>query len=165
MESALYRPGIWRTMEESEQRSSIDIRGLPARFDSLKSAIRQVTRDVMSEHKVTTFAISISFIDDKQMSRMNMETLHREGATDVIAFDLSEEGLPFEKVGDVYISTDTAIDNSARFGVEPAEEILRLAVHGVLHVLGYDDGNASGRRKMSRIQENIIRRFSSGPVG
>jgi probable rRNA maturation factor len=152
-------------MEESEQRSSIDIRGLPARFSSLRSVITQATKDLMVDHRITTYAVSISFVDDKAISRINEESLHRAGATDVIAFDLSEKGLPFEKVGDVYISTETAVANSTRFAVEPAEEILRLAVHGVLHVLGYDDGDAAGKRKMGRLQESIVRRFSEGPVG
>lgn len=150
-------------MEESEQRSSIDIRGLPARFTALRSVIREAAKDVLSSHKVKTYALSISFVDDKKISRLNEEALHRSGPTDVIAFDLSEDGLPFEKVGDLYISVDTAVDNSARFGVDPDEEILRLAVHGVLHVLGYDDGDAAGKRRMTKVQDEIIQRFSSGP--
>jgi probable rRNA maturation factor len=146
-------------MEESEQRSSIDIRGLPARFAALRPVIRRAAKEVLSSHRVKTFALSISFVDDEKISRMNEDALKRSGPTDVIAFDLSEDGLPFEKVGDLYISVDTTLENSARFGVDPEEEILRLAVHGVLHVLGYDDGDAAGRRRMTKVQEEIIQRF------
>jgi rRNA maturation RNase YbeY len=58
-------------------------------------------------------------------------------------------------------SVDTATENSARFGVGPEQEMLRLVVHGVLHVLGYTDEVEADAHKMERIQEDIVRRFSS----
>jgi rRNA maturation RNase YbeY len=104
-------------------------------------------------------------VSDEEITRINKASLGRPDPTDVIAFDLSEAGLPFECVGDIYISMDTAIDNSARFDVKPWEEILRLAVHGLLHLVGYDDSSAVARDKMTEVQEDIVKRFSADPVG
>jgi rRNA maturation RNase YbeY len=115
----------------------------------------------LAEHSVRSYSISISFVTDGEISRINQESLHRQGPTDVIAFDLSEDGLPFERVGDVYISVDTALVNSKRFGVSAGEEILRLVVHGVLHVVGYTDRDPAERQKMERAQERIVKSFSS----
>jgi probable rRNA maturation factor len=153
-----------RSMEESEQSSSIDVAGLPARFESLKPLIEQVAAEIYSTHNVKSFVVSISFLSDEGIARINQESLGRPGPTDVIAFDLSEDGLPLESVGDIYISIDTAIENSARFKVTPREEILRLAVHGLLHIIGYDDSDVTAREKMTEVQEGIVRRFSAGPA-
>ncbi len=148
-------------MEESDQSSSLDIGGLPARFKSLEPVLEQATADVVKAHGVNSYAISVSFVTDGEIGRINEEALHRSGSTDVIAFDLSEDGLPFERVGDIYISIDSAIENSARFGVKPDEEILRLAIHGVLHVLGYDDTDPVAKEKMTDEQERLVKRFAS----
>ena len=84
----------------------------------------------------------------------------RDGPTDVIAFDLSEDGLALDRVGDVYISLDSALANSERFGVDRSEELLRLVVHGALHVLGHEDTSSSERRRMEALQEEFVGRFS-----
>jgi rRNA maturation RNase YbeY len=147
------------SMEESDQRTSIDFRGVPARFRRLKSVFERFARRVLEEHAVESYAISISFVNDPEITKLNKERLNRDGPTDVIAFDLSEPGLPFEKVGDIYISKNTAERNSARFKVEPEEEMLRLVIHGVLHVLGYRDGGPAEALRMKRAQEKVIKDF------
>lgn len=149
-------------MEESELSSSLDIRGLPVRYRTLRPVCEQAARQVLLEHGATTYAISVTFVDDAEISRINEQSLNTKGPTDVIAFDLSEDGLPFQRVGDVYISIDTALENSARFRIHPEEEILRLVVHGVLHVLGYSDIDRADREKMTEAQEGIVKRFSEG---
>jgi probable rRNA maturation factor len=145
-------------MQDSEGRSSLDVRGLPAECETLRPRLEGVVEDLLSGHEVGSYAISVSFVDDTEISRINKESLDRSGATDVIAFDLSEDGLPIEKVGDVYISIDTAVLNSMRFGVRLEEELLRLVVHGVLHVLGYDDGDPESSKRMTDVQEKTVKK-------
>jgi probable rRNA maturation factor len=153
-------PGLV-SMEEKGEKDSIDIRGFPARFRHLKSGYEQVVRRILESNGVASYALSISFVNDKAMADLNRERLGRPGPTDVIAFDLSEPGLPLDRVGDIYISTDTALRNSARFHVVPEEELLRLVVHGVLHVLGYTDREAPEALRMNRAQERIVKDFQS----
>ena len=143
-------------MEESDKRTSIDFRGFPARFKRFEAEFERVARRTIEDHAVTSYAVSISFVDDREIAELNRERLNRSGPTDVIAFDLSEPGLAFEKVGDIYISTDTALANSTRFKIPLGEELLRLMVHGVLHVLGYRDGKPAEALKMKRVQEKIV---------
>lgn len=119
----------------------------------------RVARRVLEDHGAASYAISISFVDDSEITRLNRERLNRAEPTDVIAFDLSEPGLPLARVGDVYISKDTALANSARFRVRPEEELLRLVVHGLLHVLGYRDDKPEGARKMRRVQARMLKEF------
>jgi probable rRNA maturation factor len=143
------------------ERASIDLRGLPERFRGLGDGFRRVARRILEEHGVDFYAVSISFVSDEDIAKLNEERLGRAGPTDVIAFDLSEPGFPFEKVGDISISVDTALENSGRFGVSPEEELLRLVVHGVLHVLGYTDDKPTETAKMKRVQEKAIKDFQS----
>jgi probable rRNA maturation factor len=149
------------SMEESEQSSSLDMRGLPVRLKSLRGVLHEAAARTLHEHSVRSYSISISFVSDSEISRINEQSLNRAGPTDVIAFDLSENGLPIERVGDIYISIETALENSSRYGVGEGEELLRLVIHGVLHLLGYDDDGPRESRRMKRAQERIVKRFSS----
>ena len=150
-------------MEESDDHNqSVHIGGLSGALGSLRPLFEQVAREILRNQGVEKYALSITFTDDEEITRINRESLGRDGPTDVIAFDLSEEGLPLETVGDVYISLDTALANSERFGVSRSEELLRLVAHGTLHVLGYTDSSSSERRRMEELQEKIVEKFSSG---
>jgi probable rRNA maturation factor len=150
-------------MEESDDHSqSIHIGGLSGALGSLRPLFEQVTSEIMKDQGVENYALSITFTDDEEITRINRESLGRDCPTDVIAFDLSEEGLPLDRVGDVYISLDTALANSERFEVSQSEELLRLVVHGTLHVLGYEDLSSSERSEMEKLQERIVEKFSSG---
>jgi probable rRNA maturation factor len=148
-------------MEESDDHSSsVHIGGLSGALGYLRPVFEQVTEEIFLSHGVEKYALSITFIGDEEMTRLNRESLGRDAPTDVIAFDLSEEGLPFDSVGDVYISLDTARTNSERYRVSHSEELLRLVVHGALHLLGYTDASSAERRRMETLQEEIVGKFS-----
>jgi probable rRNA maturation factor len=90
------------------------------------------------------------------MARMNREFLGHRGATDVITFELA--ATMGATVGDIYIAPDVARDNARERGIGVREELVRLVVHGTLHVLGYthaeDESRMSG--DMWRRQERIV---------
>jgi rRNA maturation RNase YbeY len=134
--------------------------GLPGALGSLRPVLEQATRDIFRTQGIDRYSVSVTFLGDGEMAKLNKDSLGREGPTDVIAFDLSEEGLPLERVGDIYISLDTALANSERFGVDRSEELLRLVVHGALHVLGHEDTSSSKRREMEALQEQYVEKFS-----
>ncbi len=100
--------------------------------------------------------LSITLVDDVEMTRLNREWLNRDGATDVIAFSL---GSADSLLGDVYIAPETAGRNASRIGVELTEEVLRLVIHGVLHVIGYDhpEGPDRDSSEMYQLQEELLR--------
>ncbi len=100
--------------------------------------------------------LSITLVDDVEMARLNREWLNRDGATDVIAFSL---GSADSVLGDVYIAPETAGRNASRIDVELTEEVLRLVIHGVLHVIGYDhpEGPERDSSEMYQLQEELLR--------
>ncbi len=102
---------------------------------------------------------SITFIDGPAIAALHEQHLQIPGATDVIAFSLGEPDLP---LGDVYICPEVAEESAREYGVALREELLRLVVHGVLHVLGHDHPQGPERAdcEMFRLQEEILARLA-----
>jgi probable rRNA maturation factor len=114
--------------------------------------------------------ISVAFVDADAMAELNRTWLDREGPTDVIAFDLGEPGPDGKRelVGDVYVCPDVAVAASEEPGGPPAdEELVRLAIHGVLHVLGHDHPEDGTRwdSPMYRLQESLLARALEADAG
>lgn len=107
--------------------------------------------------------LSVACVNAATIARLNRRWLGRDGPTDVIAFDLGGRGPDGtrELVGDVYVCPDIALRAASEpGGPEPAEEMVRLVIHGVLHVLGHDHPEDESRWKsaMYRLQESLVTR-------
>ncbi len=104
---------------------------------------------------VASGEISVTFLDADGIAALAGAHLGRTEPTDVIAFNLAE---PADPLGDVYICPAVAEESAREYGVELREELLRLVVHGVLHVLGYDhpEGPERTESEMFRRQEEIL---------
>lgn len=80
--------------------------------------------------------VNLVLINDEEMRKLNRRYRKKDKATDVLAFPMGEDGI----LGDIAISTETAKRNAKRFGVTYKNELKRLVIHGVLHIIGYDHG-------------------------
>ena len=101
-------------------------------------------------------SVPVTFMSSHRMRALNRRMFGRDYATDVIAFSLPHAG---RLIGDVYVCPSHARRAARRFDVTPREELLRLVVHGVLHVLGYkhpDDGTRT-QSPMWELQERYVR--------
>ncbi|HEX2080898.1 MAG TPA: rRNA maturation RNase YbeY [Longimicrobium sp.] len=127
--------------------------------------IEAAVRHVLREEGVEAAEISIALVGDEQIAALNEEYLSHQGPTDVISFHLHGEGEP--PLGDVYVGVEQAARQAAGFGASVAEEVLRLAVHGTLHVLGWDhpEGEERAGSEMFLRQEALLRGFLSGGEG
>ena len=104
--------------------------------------------------------LCVIFVSDREMRRINRQFLRHDYATDVLAFPYSAElpgradDAPF---GDVYIAWGVARRQAKEQSHPLLAEILTLAAHGALHLVGYDDRKPAGRRRMFAVQERIVR--------
>ena len=110
-----------------------------------------------------TFAVDMSFICDEEIAQLNRDYRHKNKPTDVLSFSQWEGDAPFFAVpageslplGDLVISVETAQRQATELGHSLPQEIEFLAVHGALHLLGYDHIRDSDRRVMWQWQETI----------
>lgn len=117
---------------------------------------------VLRAEKVRRARISVTYLGNAAIARLNQEHLGHRGPTDVISFPL--ESHDDEVLGDVYIAPDVARQSALRFGTGFREEVTRLLVHGTLHILGYDhpeDGAEREASQMWRRQEQLVARISA----
>lgn len=99
---------------------------------------------------------SVTLLDDAEIRGLNDEYLGHDRPTDVISFSLGDDERP---LGDIYVGYDRAVTQSNDAGVPLAEELARLTIHGVLHVLGHDhpDGVERLDSPMFELQERLLR--------
>ena len=124
---------------------------------SILAQVRRAVEAALEHENVEEASISVTLLNDTRIRAMNRKYLQHDHVTDVISFPLYERG---EKpVGDVYIGYDQAERQASDADVDMIEEIARLAIHGTLHVLGYDHPEDETRTKseMWLLQENILR--------
>ena len=117
---------------------------------------------LLRDHGVNRAQISISCVGSTLIRKLNREYLQRDCVTDVIAFDLSaggSGGIYSPLVGDVYICVPRALEQAARLNLGGEEEIVRLAAHGVLHLLGYDHEKPADASEMTELQEEYVKKI------
>ena len=101
--------------------------------------------------------MDIVFCGDRRTTELNREWIDRDGPTDVIAFVLSGSDDPSVVEGEVYIDIAQAERQAPEFGATLEEEVRRLVVHGVLHLVGYTDTGTPGEsERMKERQEEFV---------
>lgn len=121
--------------------------------------IADAVRSVLAAEGVLEAMVAVTLLSRSAMARLNRRHLGHSGATDVISFGFTP--VPGDGVvGDIYICPEVARDNAAAAGCGVREEVLRLAVHGALHVLGHDHPVDEGRAAspMWKRQEQLLKR-------
>jgi probable rRNA maturation factor len=124
--------------------------------------VEAAVRHVLRAEGVDAAEISVALVSDVEIASLNEDYLQHEGPTDVISFALHEKGEP--PLGDVYVGVEQAVRQAAEFGATPADEVLRLAIHGTLHVLGWEHPEGAGRTEseMFARQEELLKGFVAG---
>lgn len=125
-----------------------------------RARVKESAVAALEAERVRDAMLSITFVGRVAMSELNRRYLGHQGPTDVISFGLGRSGRRGAVVGDIYICPEVARDNAKQQRVPIGEEMLRLVVHGTLHVLGHDHPKGESRiaSPMWRRQERILAR-------
>ena len=94
--------------------------------------------------------LSFIFVADNYIKKINREFLNHDYYTDVIAFDYGEGNIIN---GEIYLGIETIKRNTKIFNSNLKDEILRVMIHGVLHLMGYNDKNENEVKKMRRKED------------
>lgn len=114
-----------------------------------KSAIRQLNKLIGAKFSGT---INVKIASSDKVKRLNAEFAHKPTATDVLSFNYAENtSMLSEEIGDVVINReDVHASNS------PETKLARLAIHGILHILGYDHATLAQKARFNRLAERLI---------
>jgi len=103
--------------------------------------------------KFSVESLEINFVKANKIKNINSKYLKHQYSTDIITFYYSDMVENID--GEIFISVDDAIENAKKYKVSLNEEFARLVIHGILHLLGFDDRNKKDKIKMKR-QENKL---------
>ena len=139
----------------------------------------KIANTLLAELEIQKAEIGICLVATPEMTRLNETFLKHKGSTDVIAFDygfgVPPSGGKFSKKstranrlkpelqtlhGEIFISVDEAVLQARKFGTSWQSEVIRYVIHGVLHLLGFDDSSAGARRKMKREENHRLREIT-----
>ncbi|MHB1222428.1 MAG: rRNA maturation RNase YbeY [Gemmatimonadaceae bacterium] len=145
---------------------AVDVAADGVRVALSRDRVAVIARSVLRAERVRNAMLSITFLDEPSIARLNWQHLRHRGPTDVISFGLSRDAPDAPVVGDIYIAPAVIRDHARENGVPVREELTRVVVHGVLHVLGHDHPEDDGRERspMWRRQESLVRRLLVSPT-
>ena len=113
--------------------------------------IKLINHIFISE-KIRKASISIILTNQNYLSKLKKEYFNVDQFTDVIAFNFEEENLE----GEIYISIDDVLENAKKYSVSFNDEFKRVLIHGVLHLLGYDDKTKNEIKNMRNLEEKYL---------
>lgn len=134
-------------------------------YDEVKYRLREVKylkdfiAEVIREEKHSPGDLSFILTGNEKIRGINREFLKQDYFTDVIAFDYGDGKIVR---GEVYISIDTVRINAINYKVSLRNELIRVILHGTLHLCGYRDGSEEEARLMKNRENELLKRFFGG---
>jgi len=104
--------------------------------------------------------VSLSFVDDPEMTNLNDHFRHKNQTTDVLSFSIGEETPSGFLLGEIVISLPKAKLDAEKFNLTFQDEIIRLVVHGLSHLLGYDHQTDEQEKEMMGIEQSFYQLYN-----
>ncbi|OYV74224.1 MAG: rRNA maturation RNase YbeY [Gemmatimonadetes bacterium 21-71-4] len=144
----------------------VDVAVGPGRPAIPRALAVEAARTALRARRVRRAELSIAFVSDRTIARLNARHLGHRGPTDVISFGFAPAASGGPLIGDVYVAPGVARRSARERGIPVREELVRLVVHGTLHVLGFDhpDDETRTRSPMWKLQERLVRRVLARSV-
>lgn len=108
--------------------------------------------------------LSVALVNDERMAQLHKQFLKIEGPTDVLTFELDHDRAGRCIGGEVIVCVPEAERRAAEFGIDVADELLLYALHGLLHLSGFDDKTPSGYQAMHRREDQILKQLGVGKL-
>ena len=122
-----------------------------------KRTVKNIILALANEFGIKDIFIEVNFVSSDTLLRINKKYLHHNYRTDIITFDYSNERNILD--GEILISLEDAWKNSKSYKVSFDNEVMRLVIHGILHLLGFDDITNYKRKKMKALEDKLINKL------
>ncbi len=127
-----------------------------------KLLVHKIVGLLKNEFNFCISSLLVNFVSANQIIKINKNFLNHNYSTDIITFSYSAERNIIDS--EIYISVEDAESNAGKFGVTFTEEILRLLIHGILHLLGYDDKTPKLKAKMKRVENRLCKKYGKSEL-
>ena len=134
----------------------ISITNLQKRIPIKTARIIRVVRKILKAERVPAAQLSFVFVSNPKIRALNKKFLKRNSATDVLAFDFNKSKSD-ELNGEIIISTDQAIHNARLYKTSSQKELMLYVIHGILHLLGFDDHTSAEIKRLRRKEEELFK--------
>ena len=128
-------------------------------FKVNKPEIHRIVSILKSELDFNISFMEISIITSQEIHKINKQYLQHDFSTDIITFNYSGENNTLD--GEIFISLDDAYYNSLKYKVNLDNELLRLIIHGFLHLVGYDDKKPDDKKIMKRQENKLVKKLQN----
>ena len=136
---------------------NIEINDQQSRLAIDAERLSHMVETILAEEGVEAATINIAVVDDPTIHDLNRRFLEHDEPTDVLSFILDDEEGGLE--GDVIVSADTAARSAEQFGWSADDELLLYVVHGLLHLVGYDDLDPASQAEMRGRERYFLAAF------
>lgn len=120
-----------------------------------RGRMREIARAVLDGEGIKNYEISLAFVDNPTIHRLNKQFLDHDEPTDVLSFPLSD---PKAKTlaGELVLGVEVAKEQATERGYETAVELALYVIHGLLHLCGYDDKSPKAEREMREKERHYL---------
>lgn len=139
-------------MSENKNNYNIFIYNSSKKANLPKKKVSHLLDKVLIGESIVSASINVVYVNNDEILSLNKQYLNHDYYTDVITFSLTEEDESQKIDGEVYICVDVAEEQAKDYKVSLTNEILRLAIHGCLHLCGYDDKDEESKSKMRQLE-------------
>ena len=120
-----------------------------------KKPIKEFTRYLLAKEGISKAEINIVLVDDEYITRLNQKFLNKDSTTDVLSFSLADESND-QIEGEVYTNIDQIMQQAEDYHVTFNEELNRIIIHGVLHLIGFDDLTDEQKKIMTEKEDQYL---------
>jgi len=117
---------------------------------------KTILRVLSSQNQARSGEITISFVNEGKIKELNKKYLGKDSPTDVLAFDISEPDKPNRLLADIIICAEEALKNAKIFKTTVPYELNLYAVHGILHILGFNDHTQKQAQLMRKLERKYV---------
>ncbi|MGR3293138.1 MAG: rRNA maturation RNase YbeY [Candidatus Scalindua sp.] len=133
---------------------TVEIANLQKNHKIKNSIIKRAAKEVLG-NKFDDAKLSIAFVDNKEIKKLNKRYFNLNEVTDVISFPLNNNKSALN--GEIVVSVETAVDSAGKENIDVEAEIILYVVHGLLHLQGYRDGNKNDAKIMHDKESSILK--------